>query len=336
MRIGIIGCGPIGRKRALSLGSDDLVGCCDVVKARASDLASECGGRAFKEADELFALVPDVVIVAVPHDRLADLSCRALEAGAHVLVEKPVGLGVDDVDRVTAAAGEAARRVKVGFNHRFHPAIGRLVSEARSARFGDVMFARARYGHGGRLGYEHEWRMQPERSGGGELLDQGMHLFDLLHWLMGPLPMHSALLRSQFWEAEVEDNAVVVLGDGTTRGAPWATFHVSWTEWKNLFSLEVYCRTGKLQVDGLAKSYGAQTLTIYAMKPEMGPPDVERIEYPPEDLSWAEEWQHLREALEAGDHRPLLGDLESARYAWECVERAYSEAGYSLAGRAEK
>ena len=99
--------------------------------------------------------------------------------------------------------------VKVGFNHRFHPGIARAVAEARSGAHGEILHLRARYGHGGRLGYEREWRADPARSGGGELIDQGMHLLDLSHWLLGPLPLHSALLRTAFWDMPVEDNAVV-------------------------------------------------------------------------------------------------------------------------------
>jgi predicted dehydrogenase len=308
LRVAVIGCGLIGHKRAQALGEDELVACYDVDAAAADRLAAEHGGTACRSLDELLAARADVVVVATPHDRLAAAAVRALEAGAHVLVEKPAGISVADVDRIAAAAAAAGRRVKVGFNHRFHPGIARAIEEARSGRFGDVMFARARYGHGGRLGYEKEWRMVPEVSGGGEMTDQGMHLLDLCHWLLGPLPLHSALLRTQFWDAPVEDNAAVILGGGD---GPWATFHVSWTEWKNLFSLEIYCRTGKLQVDGLTRSYGPQRLTIYAMKPELGPPDVETIDYPPEDPSWDAEWRHFRDRLD--DARPLLGDLESAR-----------------------
>jgi predicted dehydrogenase len=189
------------------------------------------------------------------------------------------------------------------------------------------MFARARYGHGGRIGYDREWRMDRAVSGGGELIDQGMHLLDLYHALLGPLPVASALLRTQFWDADVEDNAVVVLGEPGARAAPWATFHVTWTEWKNLFSLEVTCRTGKLTVDGLAGSYGPQTLRIYAMRPELGPPDAEQIAFPAQDVSWLGEWRHFREALLAGDGRALSGDLESARYAWASVEAAYAAGG---------
>ncbi len=107
-----------------------------------------------------------------------------------------------------------------------------------------------------------------------------MHLLDLVHWLAGPLPLHSALLRTQFWDTPVEDNAALILGVADDRTAPWAMLHVTWTEWKNTFSLEIYCRTAKLQVDGLVRSYGPQMLRIYRMKPELGPPDVEEIRYP--------------------------------------------------------
>ena len=76
------------------------------------------------------------------------------------------------------------------------------------------------------------------RSGGGELVDQGMHLLDLSYSLLGPLPLHAALLRTEFWPMDVEDNAV---SSSATKIWPWTLFHASWTEWKNLFSLEVFC-----------------------------------------------------------------------------------------------
>jgi predicted dehydrogenase len=216
--------------------------------------------------------------------------------------------------------------VKVGFNHRFHPGIARAVAEARSGEHGDVMHVRARYGHGGRPGYDREWRADPARSGGGEVVDQGMHLIDLTHWLLGPLPVHDALLRTQFWDTPVDDNAVLVLGARGSRTAPWALLHVTWTEWKNLFSLEIYCRTAKLQVDGLVRSYGPQTLRIYRMGPELGPPEVQELRYPDEDGSWGAEWEHFSGAV-ASD-APLLGSLEDARYAWSVVQEAYERGGY--------
>lgn len=330
LRVGIVGCGRVGGKRAAALAAgDQVVGCCDLVRPVAEALAREHGATACADKEELFELRPDVVIVAVTHDELAGVSEAALEAGAHVLVEKPAGLGTAEIDRLAAAEARSGRRVKVGFNHRFYPGIARAAAEVHGGRHGELLHLRARYGHGGRPGYEREWRAQPGRSGGGELTDQGMHLLDIVHWLAGPLPLHSALLRTHFWDAPVEDNAALILGQSGLRDGPWAMLHVTWTEWKNLFSIEIYCRTAKLQVDGLVRSYGPQRLRIYRMRPEMGPPDLEQLDFPDEDRSWAAEWAHFAAALAAGDGRPLLGDLADARYAWEQVEAAYAGGPYA-------
>jgi predicted dehydrogenase len=174
------------------------------------------------------------------------------------------------------------------------------------------------------LRYEQEWRADAAVSGGGELVDQGMHLLDLSHWLLGDLPLYSALLRTQYWTTDVEDNAVVVLGRGAGRAEPWCAFHVSWTEWKNTFSLEIYCRNAKFEVNGLAGSYGPQRLAVYRMRPELGPPDVAEFRYEAADISWAAEWAHFADVLRAGGDGPLLGDLTSLRYSWEIVEAAYA------------
>lgn len=331
LTVGIVGCGLIGHKRAEALRAQDaVVAACDVRRESAEDLAAaHPGAIATAELDEVLAARPDVVVVAATHDELAPIARRALGAGAHVLVEKPAGLGVADVDGLRAAADRAGRLVKVGFNHRFHPGLTRAAEEVHSGRHGELLHVRGRYGHGGRPGYDREWRAEPARSGGGELVDQGMHLLDLTHWLAGPLPLHSALLRTQFWDTVVDDNAALLLGRRDAPTAPWATLHVSWTEWKNLFSLEIYCRNAKLAVDGLVRSYGAQTLRIFTMKPEMGPPDVEALTWPNEDGSWIAEWKHFAAAIESGaDAASLLGNLADARYCWTVVEAAYAASGY--------
>ena len=323
LRVGIVGCGLIGHKRAAALSPGDrLLGAYDPAFGRAEKLVNTCGGRACGGLGELLSLEPDVVVVAATHDQLAPLSSQILAAGPHVLVEKPAGLGTAQIRELQRAASDAKRRVKVGFNHRFHPALRDLAAEVHSGVHGELMHLRARYGHGGRIGYDREWRAQPARSGGGELIDQGMHLLDLTHWLAGPLPLHSALLRTHFWDTVVEDNAALILGERDARTAPWAMLHVTWTEWKNLFSLEVYCRRAKLQVEGLVRSYGPQRLKLYRMGPELGPPELEERTYGTEDLSWAAEWEHFAGALSSD--QPLLGDLGDAHYAWARVEEAYA------------
>jgi predicted dehydrogenase len=325
LRVAVVGCGLIGDKRATALGAEDeLISCYDVSTEAANRFAAAHNIDAAASLAELLATRPDVVIVAVTHDALAAAAEQALDGGAHVLVEKPAGIGTAQIERLISAENRTGLRVKVGFNHRFHPGLMRAAAEVHSGAHGELFHLRGRYGHGGRLGYEGEWRAQPARSGGGELIDQGMHLLDLSHWLAGPLPLHSALLRTHFWDTPVEDNAALLLGDADSRTGPWAMLHVTWTEWKNMFSLEIYCRTAKLAVDGLVRSYGQQRLRIYRMGPELGPPELEEIPYPDEDRSWAAEWEHFAIALSVADDPPLLGDLRDAHYAWTQVERAYA------------
>ncbi len=330
LRVAIVGCGRIGVQRAQALGAGEtLIGCYDIDPRAAVTLAAGHNAMACETAEDLFELAADVVVVATSHDRLAELAERALAAGSHVLVEKPAGISTAQIEQLIDCRRASGRLVKVGFNHRFHPALARTWQEVRSGRHGELLHLRARYGHGGRPGYDREWRAEPLRAGGGELIDQGMHLLDLSHWLAGPLPLHSALLRTQFWQTPVEDNAALILGEADTVDGPWAMLHVSWTEWKNLFSLEVYCRDAKLQVDGLVRSYGPQSLRIYRMGPELGPPELEQIDYGEEDVSWRSEWQHFTAAIESGDERSLLGSLDDARYAWSQVEAAYARTPYA-------
>ena len=159
-----------------------------------------------------------------------------------------------------------------------------------------------------------------------------MHLLDLTHWLAGPLPLHSALLRTHFWDTPVEDNAALILGAADDRHARGRCCTSPGPSGRTLFSLEVYCRTAKLQVDGLVRSYGPQRLRIYRMRPELGPPTCEERAYPDEDASWAAEWEHFAGAL-ASDGA-VLGGLRDAHYGWACVEAAYAlSPAYARFGR---
>lgn len=331
LRVAIVGAGLIGGKRAAALGADDLlVGVHDVTPDRSQAFAERWGCAAYPTLALLLAERPDVVIVATTHDALSHISCAALDAGAHVLVEKPAGLSVADIDAISQASAAAGRLVKVGFNHRFHPCIARAISDARSGDFGRIMFMRARYGHGGRLGYEGEWRADASRAGGGELIDQGMHLIDLSRALHGELPLHSALIHTDYWDMDVDDNAVITLA-APGRSTPWTTFHVSCSEWKNLFEMEIYCERAKWHVSGLAGSYGPQSMRVFLMQPEMGPPDVEEVPADADDLSWRLEWESLREAIAKDDAAALNGGLNDARYAHEMVQQIYQASGFRRA-----
>ena len=190
----------------------------------------------------------------------------------------------------------------------------------RDDAIGDVLYVRGRYGHGGRPGYEAEWRANAAVSGGGELLDQGVHLIDLARWFVGDFVAVTSHLATFFWKMPVEDNAFLMLRTGRGQVA-W--LHVSWTEWKNLFSFEIFGERGKLQVDGLGGSYGVERLTCYQMRPELGPPDTVAWEFPGEDRSWQIEFAEFAASIERGEVSD--GTLEDARAALAVVAAAYQE-----------
>lgn len=320
LHVGIIGCGLIGQKRAQAHALCQVVACADPLEERAQALARHFSNAVATKNWEDVISHPKIeaILIATPHNLLARITLAALEKGKHVLVEKPVGIRPQDLDPIIALAKRKGLCVKAGFNHRFHPAIWKAHEIAQSGALGPLYFVRGRYGHGGRIGYEKEWRTQPEISGGGELIDQGIHLIDLSRWFLGDFSEVFGFVPTYYWNIKVDDNAFLFL---KTRHQQVAWLHASWTEWKNLFSFEVFGRDGKLQVDGLGGSYGTERLTYYRMLPEMGPPETISWEFPCPDASFRAEFQEFFTAIQ--EAREPLGNLSDARAALEIIEKVY-------------
>jgi predicted dehydrogenase len=324
MRIGIVGCGLIGSKRAAALSGDPLVAVCDRDAARAAALAARHPGAAAVTLDELLAR-SEAVVVATTNDHLAAITRQAVEAGRHVLVEKPAARSAAELEPLARLAANRGVTVRVGYNHRFHPAAQKAREILAGGACGPLMFVRARYGHGGRKGYDREWRANPLIAGGGELIDQGVHLIDLSRWFMGEeFADTTGRLLTAYWNMPVEDNAFLIL---TTKAGRIAHLHASCTEWKNLFSFEIYCRDAKLHLEGLGGSYGVERLCHYRMRPEMGPPDTSIYEYPLPDTSWATEWADFVAAATSGARgagATLDDALATLRVVGEAYERCRS------------
>ena len=320
--VAIIGCGLIGHKRAGVLGCHRLVACADIVKERAERFARKWPGAEVAENWRVAVERPDVdmVMVATTHDALSEVTLRAVKAGKHVLVEKPAARNVSEIDPVIAAAEKMGVLVRVGFNHRYHPAFIKAKEIVTSGEMGRLMFIRACYGHGGRIGYEKEWRANKDIAGGGELIDQGMHLIDLSRMFLGGFTGVKGFAHTYFWDMEVEDNGFMIL---TTPEKQTASLHVSWTEWKNTFSFELYGKDAKIEISGLGGSYGAEKITYYKMLPQMGPPETTSWEYPFPDLSWEKELEEFIEDIRL--HRKPNPGLEDARAALEIVEKIYEQ-----------
>jgi predicted dehydrogenase len=211
----------------------------------------------------------------------------------------------------------------VGFNHRYHPALLKARELIDAGELGELMFVRGRYGHGGRKGYNREWRANPLLSGGGELIDQGVHMIDLSRWFLGDFTEIQGFAHTYFWDMPVDDNGFMLL---KTAKKQTAFLHVSCTEWKNLFSLEIYGREAKLHLEGLGGSYGIEKLSFYKMLPEMGPPETTIWEYPRGDNSWALEFAEFLEDIRL--NRTPSANLADARAALVAVEKIYKDSGY--------
>jgi predicted dehydrogenase len=325
MRAGIIGCGLIGGKRAKAFHGPIAV-CCDLNEGRAAALAKPYGARATTDWRATVADPEvDVLFIATTHDVLPVIAEAAAANGKHILIEKPGARRAGELDAVHAAAIRTGAKVHVGFNHRYHRAFRKAREIFESGVMGDLMFIRARYGHGGRIGYDKEWRATPAISGGGEGIDQGMHLVDLARWFLGDFSSIEGHAATYFWDMPVDDNSFYLL---RTPANQTAFLHASCTEWKNTFSFEIYGKHSKLDISGLGGSYGVERITWFKMLPEMGPPETTIFEYPMGDDSWDVEWKEFEaDILQGREPNPGIADAQAAL---RIVERIYQNSGLDL------
>ncbi len=327
MKVALIGAGGIGKEwsRALLGGAEaKIVVVADIDGAKAKERGVELGCAHVTDWREAATGDVEAAIVAVPHAELAPITRGFLEAGKHVLCEKPGGISSKEVFSNIQLAQEKSLVYMPGFNHRYHA--GYLEAKRRfdAGEIGELMFIRARYGFGGRKEYEKEWRFKKEVSGGGELLDQGVHMIDMARWFMGDVADVSGFAENMFWGGEVEDNGFALLRNVNRKVAQ---IHVSWTNWEWVHSFEIFGTKGYLIIDGLDSRYrGPERLTVGLADPRSGSfPKEEIIRYTDErkEDSLRREADAFVHAIEKGSRTiPTGGD---AAAALEIVEKIYAQ-----------
>lgn len=323
--VGIIGAGLQGRRRAraaLDVASFDLRIIADADEKAARLLADDMGcdyTTCWERVVEMKGV--DVVAVCTPPHLHVAIGSAASVQGKHVLCEKPMGRTLEEAKAIVDASSVNGARLKCGLNHRHHGGIRQAKLWHEQGAIGEIVFVRCRYGIGGRPGYEREWRSQPQVSGGGQLMDQGFHALDLFRWFVGDFVEVFGMLTTGFWEiAPLEDNAFALL---RTAQGQVASLHTSWTQWKNLFSFEVFGRDGYIRVEGLGDSYGVERAVLG--KREFGAPFCEEVvEFRGSDSSWRGEWEELAAAIREG--REPLGSGRDALKVQELVRALYQSA----------
>jgi len=320
MKVAIVGAGLIGRKRALNLAKGCIVDVvCDIDRLKGEEFAKDFGCSYEKDWRKVVTKNDvNIIFVATTHNWLTPIGIEAIKKGKHVFLEKPGARSLEEFRKLIKAQKSKKVVVMLGYNHRYHPAIKKAKKIIELGKYGRVMFIRAKYGHGARLGYEKEWRFVKKISGGGELIDQGPHLIDLVNYLVGPMQDVIGYTGTLFWKTKLEDSAFWIMKN---KKGQMAELSVTCVEWKNIFCFEIMLEKAKIQIDGLGRSYGVERLTLYKMKPKMGPPDVSEYIFDEDDLSWKKENNIFLNRIRKRDYSPTA--LLDGMYVHEVVKKLY-------------
>jgi predicted dehydrogenase len=327
LRAGIIGMGKMGQIRAKVIEEFQGIKLCAVADFRSETLSQYSNVACFKDGLELLDQDLDIVFICAYNNSLASLAVAALERGLHVFAEKPPGRSVDDVKQIIEAHKRFPEcKIKFGFNHRYHYSVIEAKSMIESGKFGEILWLRGVYGKAGGIQFENNWRSDKTKAGGGILLDQGIHMLDLLRYFVGDFNQVKSMITTSFWNIPVEDNAFVLL---RTPKNQIAFIHSSSTQWKHKFSIEISLQDGYINLNGIlteSRSYGDEMLNFARKQFEdtsfaFGKPREETIYFDRND-SWHIEVKEFIDAV--NDNKPIInGSLDDALAIMELLEKIY-------------
>ena len=325
IRCAIIGFGKMGRIRADCIsrsGRGTVVGIYDVAPVE------NAGCKLYaSDSDAIDDPEVDAVFVCTPNDRIVPLCKAALAAGKHVFSEKPPAKNAAGVAEVRAVEANAGRVLMYGFNHRHHESIVKMKQVIDSGEMGKVLWMRGRYGKEVDASFFRGWRADPNLSGGGIMLDQGIHMLDLFLHLGGDFDEVHAFVSNLFWKIEgIEDNVFAIFR--SSRSGVCASLHSTMTQWRYIFSLEVFLEGGAMILNGLKTSsgaYGDEALSIKrnASDHNGGFASEETIVYDT-DTSWSSEIGLFFDALD-GVERVRYGNSADALELMKLIDRVYSK-----------
>jgi predicted dehydrogenase len=265
----------------------------------------------------------DGLFVCLTNEIAPEVTIASLEKGLHVFCEKPPGRDLTDIASVIACERRHPElKLKYGFNHRYHHSVRDALALIQSGELGEIINLRGVYGKSKIISFESDWRTKRGIAGGGILLDQGIHMLDLLRLFAGEFSDIRSFVDNRFWNHDVEDNAYALM---RTEDGKVAFLHSSATQWQHQFNLEIALAEGAIVLSGIlsgSKSYGAETLKVTRRPMEgAGDPEEEIREYD-EDPSWSDEIDEFAQAV-LTDGEILYGTSEDASRTMQLVYRIY-------------
>jgi len=268
----------------------------------------------------------DAIFICTPNYLNKPLTIQSLKAGKHVFCEKPPAFTAKDVDEIQVVEKEANKVLMYGFNHRHHDSIKKMKKLIDEREFGKVLWMRGRYGKSVDEKYYDNWRAKRKYAGGGILIDQGIHMIDLFLHLGGDFDTVHASVSNLYWNLNVEDNVFATLENSETGLA--ASLHSTMTQWRHLFSLEVFLEKGYLILNGLktsSNSYGNEILTITKNRsdaPAATWEDEENITFH-NDKSWESELNEFFNSVKK-NIKVKTGNSSDALKLMKIVDKIYS------------
>lgn len=290
--VGIAGYGIVGKRRREVIDKHPaarLTAVCDQTLGKTG--VFQDGVKFFQSYTDLLSENLDILFVCLPNYLAAEVTIAGLNKGLHVFCEKPPGRDLMDMARVLACYNELAnQKLMYGFNHRYHDSVQDALEIVQSQKLGSVINLRAVYGKSQLITFDQSsWRTERKSAGGGVLLDQGIHMVDLLRLFAGEFTHVLSFISNDVWGYDVEDNAYALL---KTKDGKVAMLHSSASQWRHRFSLEVSLTGGAVKISGIlssSKSYGTETLTVsYRDKCHQGDPKEQSTRYN-HDPSWESE-----------------------------------------------
>lgn len=293
LKVAIAGFGVVGKKRKACVDRHHnlrLVAVCD--RNFNDEGKFEDGVLYFQKYQSLLDLEVDILIICLTNEIAPEVTIAGLNAGLHVFCEKPPGRNVEDIKEVIQIENQnPSLKLMYGFNHRYHESVQNALKLVQEGKFGKVINLRALYGKAKLITFNQpDWRTKREIAGGGVLLDQGIHMVDLMRLFGGDFIEVHSFISNRHWGYDVEDNAYALMK--TSEGVI-GMLNSSATQWRHRFNLDINLEYGSIILGGIitgTKSYGAETLTVIEADPDNdnGDPKERIIRYN-RDPSWDEE-----------------------------------------------
>ncbi len=297
IKIAIAGYGVVGKLRHKSINSNksfELIAVCD--NKFEKNGVFDSGVKFYRNYEDLLNLDIDAILVCLTNDIAAKVTFAALKKNKHVFCEKPPGISMSEIYKIYKYVSKNKNlKLMYGFNHRYHESVQEAISIVKSKQYGKIINMRAVYGKSNLITFnQSDWRTKRKVSGGGILLDQGIHMLDLLRLFAGEFKKFQSNVSNNYWNFDVEDNVYTIM---ESKKGVIATLNSSATQWPHKFLLEINLEHGSIILSGIltnSKSYGSESIKIISKKDKKLKPKIKEYF---QDKSWEKELSYFSDCI---------------------------------------